>query len=147
MFETKFIIKDFPTDVYKYVGEIIEKAQNFEKSYKELANLLKVKVKKVENSSLNKLNEALKKENLISQKEFENLQAVINIRNYINHTFYLEHFQKQYESISYDDHIKYLEKYLNSAIYLIFEATDVIDNKIDYIKGKNIKRPTIFDYM
>lgn len=138
-----FIIQNFPNDIYNAVGQIIKSAQEWEREYKKLAFMLNISVKKINNSSLNKLNEALKKSNLISEKDYKDLKAVIKIRNYINHEFYLTDFQNSVND--YDKYIETLEKILNSAQFLIFEATDVVDNKIDKFQGSSIVRPTIFD--
>lgn len=138
-----FTIQNFPDDVYNAVGQIIKNAQDMEKEYKKLATMLNVSVKNIDNSSLNKLNEALKKNNSISDKDFNNLKEVIKIRNYINHDFYLKDFQNSAKG--YDKYIEELEVMLNHAQFLIFEATDVIDNKIDKLQGGSIVRPTIFD--
>lgn len=143
MLNNYFTIKDYPGDVYRAVGEIIKNSQDFEQSYKELARMLEVKVKNIDGSSLNKLNEALKSEKLIDEKEFNQLKEVIKIRNYVNHKFYLEDFQKEYGG--YENKIAALEEILNKAQFLIFEAIDVIDNKIDKLCGKTIMRPTVFD--
>lgn len=143
MCDKYFTIKNFPNDVYNAVGRIIRSAQEWEQKYKKLATVLNISVKNINKSSLNKLNEALKKHNLISKKDYKNLKEVIKIRNYINHEFYLTDFQNS--ASDYDIYIETLEKKLNSAQFLIFEATDVIDNKIDKFQGDNIVRPTIFD--
>ena len=143
MCDKYFTIKNFPNDVYNAVGRIIRSAQEWEQKYKKLATVLNISVKNINESSLNKLNEALKKHNLISKKDYKNLKDIIKIRNYINHEFYLTDFQNS--ASDYDIYIETLEKNLNSAQFLIFEATDVIDNKIDKLQGDNIVRPTIFD--
>ena len=143
MCDKYFTIKNFPNDVYNAVGRIIRSAQEWEQKYKKLATVLNISVKNINKSSLNKLNEALKKHNLISKKDYKNLKEIIKIRNYINHEFYLTDFQNS--ASDYDIYIETLEKNLNSAQFLIFEATDVIDNKIDKLQGDNIVRPTIFD--
>lgn len=143
MEEKYFTIKNYPDDVYKAVGQIIKNAQEWEQAYKKLAFILDIPVKKIGNSSLNKLNEALKKNNHISEKEFSNLKKVIKIRNYINHNFYLTDFQQSFDS--FEQKIESLERILNWAQFLIFEATDVIENKIDKLQGSDIMRPTIFN--
>lgn len=143
MCDKYFTIKNFPNDVYNAVGRIIRSAQEWEQKYKKLATVLNISVKNINKSSLNKLNEALKKHDLISKKDYKNLKDIIKIRNYINHEFYLTDFQNS--ASDYDIYIETLEKNLNSAQFLIFEATDVIDNKIDKLQGDNIVRPTIFD--
>ena len=111
----------------------------------------------IEKSSFNKLNEALKKNERIGEKEFYDLKNVIDARNYINHDFFLSDFQFQcsYDSFGigvvepclYDEKLKEIEKILNAVRFYIFEATDVIANKIDELKkGKNyFRRPVIFD--
>lgn len=142
--ETKyFTIKNYPNDIYSAVGQIIKNAQEWEIEYKKLAELLDLPVRNIGRSSLNKLNEALKKNNMISKKEYDDLKEVIKKRNYINHEFYLTDFQKEYGS--FEQKIEELEKILNVAQFLIFEATDVIDNIIDKIKGNGALRPTVFD--
>ncbi len=143
MCDKYFTIKNFPNDVYNAVGRIIRSAQEWEQKYKKLATVLNISVKNINKSSLNKLNEALKKHNLISKKDYKNLKEVIKIRNYINHEFYLTDFQNS--ASGYDIYIETLEKNLNSAQFFIFEATDIIDNKIDKLQGDNIVSPTIFD--
>lgn len=143
MDKTYFTIRNFPDDIYNAVGQIIKSAQEWEQEYKKLAIMLNMNVNNINKSSLNKLNVALKKHNLISEKDYDDLKKVIEIRNYINHEFYLTDFQNS--TNDYDKHIEKLEIQLNSAQFLIFEATDVIDNKIDKLQGSSIVRPTIFD--
>ena len=95
-------------------------------------------------SCLNKLNVALKKQKLISEKDFQNLKKVIKLRNYMNHEFFLKDFSDTLND--YDRHIEKLENCLNLTQFLIYEATDIIDNKIDKLNGDdNSIRPTIFD--
>lgn len=93
MCDKYFTIKNLPNDVYNAVGRIIRSAQEWEQKYKKLATVLNISVKNINKSSLNKLNEALKKHNLISKKDYKNLKEAIKIRNYINHEFYLTDFQ------------------------------------------------------
>ena len=89
---TFFEIKNFPDDVYKAVGKIIKSSQELERDYKTLATKLKLKVKDINNSSLNKLNNALKKSGNLTPKEYNNLKEVIQVRNDINHKFFIEIF-------------------------------------------------------
>lgn len=100
-------------------------------------------IRKIGKASLHRLNNELKKHSLISDKDYNNLKKVIEIRNYINHKFYLTDFQKQYEN--YEEKIQKLEEILNQAEFLIFEATDIVDNQIDKLRGHKSMRPTIFD--
>lgn len=136
-------IEKYPDDVYTAVGIIIKAAQEWEEDYKELAFKLNIPVKKIGNSSLNKLNEALKKENLISKKEFEQLREVIRVRNYINHDFFLTDFKT--DNDNYVQYIENLQAKLNASLFLIYEATDLINNKIDSLNGDDVMRPTVFD--
>ena len=76
-----FEIKDYPDDVYKALGKIIATSQEWEERFKVLANMLEIPFKKIGNASLNKLNEALKKEKRISEKDFKNLKEVIKIKS------------------------------------------------------------------
>lgn len=138
-----FNIKNYPNDIYNAVGQIIKNAQEWEQEYKRLAFMLNIPVKKIGNSSLNKLNEALKKYKLINEKNYIQLKKVIKFRNYINHDFFLSDFKNQF--IDFEHKIKALENTLNAAQFLIFEATDFIDNKIDELQGLIIIRPTVFN--
>ena len=134
-----FTIKNFPTDVYTAVGQIIQSSQEWEDEYKKLAKKLDISTINIDNASLNRLNEALKKNKLIEEKEFNDLKSVIGKRNNINHTFFLTDFRK------YAHKYDMLEDTLNEIQFLIYEATDIIDNKLDKLQGSEIMRPTVFD--
>lgn len=134
---------NFPDSIYNAVGQITMNAQNWEEEFKTLAKKLNIRINKVEKLSLNKLNDALKKNNIISSYHYEALKDVINIRNYINHKFFLIDFNNTTKG--FDDNINTLCERLNSAQFLIFEARDIISNLIDKLDGINCMRPTIFD--
>ena len=138
-----FTINDYPNDIYNAVGQIIKASQEWEREYKKLAAMLNIPVKNIDNSSLNILNDALKKHNIIIEKDYNRLKKVIRIRNDINHYFFVREFDRQYAS--YEQKIKKMQDYLNTAQFLIYEATDVIDNKIDELNGSTVRRPTIFN--
>lgn len=140
---TFFEIKNFPDDVYKAVGKIIKSSQELERDYKTLATKLKLKVKDINNSSLNKLNNALKKSGNLTLKEYNNLKEVIQVRNDINHKFFIEIFDDI--SKGYDERIARFNNVLNYSQCVIYEANDVIKNKIDTLDGKTIMRRTAFD--
>ena len=140
---TFFEIKNFPADVYKAVGKIIKSSQELERDYKTLATKLKLKVKDINNSSLNKLNDALKKSGNLTPKEYNNLREVIRVRNDINHKFFIEIFDDI--SKGYDEMMVRFSNVLNYSQYVIYEANDVIKNKIDTLDGKTIMRRTAFD--
>lgn len=126
------------SDIYAAVGKIIEAAQDWEQDYKELAKKLKADIKNVNKSSLNRLNIKLHKENKLTKKEYDDLAKVIDLRNYINHVFFLEIKRKK---MSYEE----IGKKLSDILFLIQEADDVVCNKIDALKGSSIIRPTVFD--
>ena len=140
---TFFEIKNFPDDVYKAVGKIIKSSQELERDYKTLATKLKLKVKDINNSSLNKLNNALKKSGNLTLKEYNNLKEIIQVRNDINHKFFIEIFDDI--SKGYDERIARFNNVLNYSQCVIYEANDVIKNKIDTLDGKTIMRRTAFD--
>ncbi len=140
---TFFEIKNFPDDVYKAVGKIIKSSQELERDYKTLATKLKLKVKDINNSSLNKLNNALKKSGNLTLKEYNNLKEVIQVRNDINHKFFIEIFDDI--SKGYDEMMVRFSNVLNYSQCVIYEANDVIKNKIDTLDGKTIMRRTAFD--
>lgn len=140
---TFFEIKNFPDDVYKAVGKIIKSSQELERDYKTLATKLKLKVKDINNSSLNKLNNALKKSGNLTPKEYNNLKEVIQVRNDINHKFFIEIFDDI--SKGYDEMMVRFSNVLNYSQCVIYEANDVIKNKIDTLDGKTIMRRTAFD--
>lgn len=138
-----FTIKIFPDDVYNAVGQIIKASQEWEQDFKNLAYLLNLSIKNINTSSLNKLNEALKKNHQISKEKYERLKKVISVRNYINHIFFLEKFAKSCSTnLTYNEYLENLQAYLNFAQDVIFEATDVINNIFDQLEGNNIMRPT-----
>lgn len=144
MIEKYFTIKNFPDDIYKAVGKITAAAQDLERDFKKLARMLDIPKINIDKASLNKLNDALKTNHHISEKEYDELKKIIKMRNDINHDFYLSYFEKSFES--YDKKIELIEEKLNSALFYIYEATDLIDNKIDKLNGGFIiMRRTIFD--
>lgn len=126
------------SDIYAAVEKIIEAAQDWEQDYKELAKKLKADIKNVNKSSLNRLNIKLHKENKLTKKEYDDLAKVIDLRNYINHVFFLEIKRKK---MSYEE----IGKKLSDILFLIQEADDVVCNKIGALKGSSIIRPTVFD--
>lgn len=138
-----FDIKNFPDDVYIAVGKIIQSSQELERDYKTLATKLKLKVKDINNSSLNKLNNALKKSGNLTLKEYNNLKEVIQVRNDINHKFFIEIFDDI--SKGYDEMMVRFSNVLNYSQCVIYEANDVIKNKLDTLDGKTIMRRTAFD--
>lgn len=132
-----FSIKSYD-DILKAVGNIIKTSQEWEKDFKTLAEYLHVNMpkEKLNKASLNKLNKKLDAENKIEKSKYLLFERIIDLRNYINHEFFLVSEEKQIEEI---------EKELNDIQFLIFEVTDVVNNIKDNIMGKTIQRPTVFD--
>lgn len=139
----EFTIENFPDDVYRAVGQIIKAAQELERDFKKLTTRLSLSVKNVNNSSLNKLNDALNKHGVISDDYYEKMKKVISIRNYVNHTLFIEDFEDN--SLPFDEFRNLLGKKLTAALFMIFEAHDVISNISDALDGSPIRRPTVFD--
>ena len=139
----EFTIENFPDDVYRAVGQIIKAAQELERDFKKLTTRLSLSVKNVNNSSLNKLNDALNKHGVISDDYYEKMKKVISIRNYVNHTLFIEDFEDN--SLPFDEFRNLLGKKLTAALFMIFEAHDVISNISDAPDGSPIRRPTVFD--
>lgn len=139
----EFTIENFPDDVYRAVGQIIKAAQELERDFKKLTTRLSLSVKNVNNSSLNKLNDALNKHGVISDDYYEKMKKVISICNYVNHTFFIEDFEDN--SLPFDEFINLIGKKLSAALFMIFEAHDVISNISDALDGSPIRRPTVFD--
>ena len=139
----EFTIENFPDDVYRAVGQIIKAAQELERDFKKLTTRLSLSVKNVNNSSLNKLNDALNKHGVISDDYYEKMKKVISIRNSVNHTFFIEDFEDN--SLPFDEFRNLLGKKLTAALFMIFEAHDVISNISDALDGSPIRRPTVFD--
>ena len=132
----EFTIENFPDDVYRAVGQIIKAAQELERDFKKLTTRLSLSVKNVNNSSLNK-------HGVISDDYYEKMKKVISIRNYVNHTFFIEDFEDN--SLPFDEFRNLLGKKLSAALFMIFEAHDVISNISDALDGSLIRRPTVFD--
>ena len=132
-----FSIKSYD-EILKAVGNIIKTSQEWEKDFKTLAEYLHVNMpkEKLNKASLNKLNKKLDAENKIEKSKYLLFERIIDLRNYINHEFFLVSEEKQIEEI---------EKELNDIQFLIFEVTDVVNNIKDNIMGKTIQRPTVFD--
>jgi len=133
---TRFFTIRNHNDVFDAVGQIIKASQEWEVEYKDYATRAKIEIDNLDYATLRRINAQLKEQGKISEKEFNDLQKVIKLRNFINHEFFLVDFNKE---------IEYLDKKLNNIMFLIFEATDVVSNMIERLEGFNGDRPTIFD--
>ena len=123
---------------FNAIGKIIRLSQEWERTYKDFCIERNADINDLETSCLNKINRELKKEKngIISEEIRDNLRKIIDIRNYINHEFFLKSFNGNYELIN---------EQLNDAYFLIGEATDYVDNLRDAHNGERALRPTIWD--
>ena len=133
---TRFFTIRNHNDVFDAVGQIIKASQEWEVEYKDYATRAKIEIDNLDYATLRRINAQLKEQGKISEKEFNDLQKVIKLRNFINHEFFLVDFNKE---------IEYLDEKLNNIMFLIFEATDVVSNMIERLEGFKGDRPTIFD--
>ena len=124
-------------DVFCAIGDLIRLSQELERGYKVLGEKLGIKACVLSNKSLNAISNILEKEKKIEQKDLKNLKQVINIRNYINHKYFLVDFEK----IDFDKQ----EKKLNEYHVVICEGIDLVNNLIDKKDGSSVNRSTIFD--
>ncbi len=116
--------------VYQAVGKIIENAQEWEKEFRICAVSLGVKMNDIERKTLVKINQKLKKKKLVEQREFEILNEIINLRNDVNHTFFIgpiNQCKTMDECKTEEDWIN-LNAYLNTVNSFIFEARDIVNN-------------------
>ena len=116
--------------VYQAVGAIIENAQNWEKEFRICAVSLGVKMNNIERKTLVKINQKLKKKKLIVQREFDVLNEIINLRNDVNHTFFIGPIDqcKTMNECETEEDWANLNAYLNTVNSLIFEARDIVNN-------------------
>ena len=133
---TRFFTIKNHNDVFDAVGQIIKASQEWEMQYKDYALRQKIDVENLDYATLNRLNYAMREQGKITDKEFFDLKRIIRLRNYINHEFFIEDFNKE---------IEYLDQKLNQIMFLILEATDLVSNLIERLEGFEGSRPTIFD--
>ena len=139
MIQEKFFnINEF-NDVYIPVGKIIEASQELEQTFKRYAFLKGVKLENLEFRALNKLNNEFHQKGFYDNELYEKLKDIIDRRNFINHNLFLE-----LKKTNITDYNK-VSANLNITLFLIYEASDLIENFIDEINGQSGNRPTIFD--
>ncbi len=136
--EKFFNINGF-NDVYMPVGKIIEASQELEQTFKRYAFLKGVKLENLEFRTLNKLNNEFHQKGFYNDELYEKLKFIIDRRNYINHELFLE--LRKTNIVDYNK----VSDNLNAILFLIYEASDLIENFIDEINGQSGNRPTIFD--
>lgn len=121
---------------YREVGRIVKYSQEWERDYKDFCIEREAEIKSLENSSLKKLNNELEKKGIIDKETHDKLEKIIYIKNYISHEFFIKSFNGDYDLIN---------EQLNDAFFLIWEATDCVNNLRDKYKGIGALRPTILD--
>ncbi len=136
MIEERFFYVRNQKDIFSAVGEIIKASQEWEMQYKDPANRLGVEFENLDYATLRRLNVTLFEQSKITQKERDDLQKVIKLRNYVNHEFFLVDFNKD---------INFLDEKLNNIMFLIVEATNLVANMIEKSAGFDLPRKTIFD--
>ena len=138
MIQEKFFNINGFNDVYMPVGKIIEASQELEQTFKRYAFLKGVKLENLEFRTLNKLNNEFHQKGFYNDELYEKLKFIIDRRNYINHELFLE---LKTNIVDYNK----VSDNLNTTLFLINEAFDLIENFIDEINGQSGNRPTIFD--
>ena len=113
--EKYFTIKNH-NDVFDAVGQIIKASQEWEMQYKDYALRQKIDVENLDYATLNRLNYAMREQGKITDKEFFDLKRIIRLRNYINHEFFIEDFNKE---------IEYLDQKINQIMFLILELAKI----------------------
>ena len=139
----EFQFKDI-NDIFTAAGQILKLSQEWEKAYKEYAELKGVKLNGLQNSSLNKINNELNKAKngkIISDEEHDNLEKIIMIKNYFMHEFFLNDFKPK----DYDCWLADINEELTLCYNYICEAVDYVENLIDAQLCRPIKRLTIWD--
>lgn len=123
---------------YLAVGKIIQISQQWENEFRELCELCNCKIANLETATLNKQNDRLHDDKVFNDEEYEKLGKVIELRNHINHQFFLD------DDWHYP--LEEVEETLNSIYYLINEGRDYIANKTDELTGKCFgQRPTVLN--
>ena len=144
----EFHVKDI-NGIFDAAGRILQLSQDLERAYKDYAETKGLKVKSLQNSSLNKINNELHKENkgkFITDEEHDNLEKIIMVKNYFMHEFFLNDFEPKDYPKGYDGWLADINEKLTLCYNYICEAVDKVNNMLDENSGKNqIKRPTIWD--
>ena len=132
-------------DIFIAVGKIIQAAQEWEKQYKSYVKMIGFKIDNIDKATLNKINRRLVDNKIISEKEYKDLDMVIQERNYINHEFFFDksYLIKKFNYCIMD--MQAISSRLENIYNYIFEATDVVTNLISKFDKDPIRCPTIFD--
>lgn len=103
-------------DVYNAIGRTIELSQQWENSFRRFCLKEKCDIRDLETSTLRRMNKTLLNKGSILQAEYDRIEQVIDMRNYINHSFFLK-----FQEMSY----KQIEIKLNEIFNLISQMYDV----------------------
>lgn len=124
-------------DIYKGTGKILQASQEWEYEFQELCRLLNIELKDDYSFlTLGKMNRKLLEAKIITEDEYNKLDAVIEVRNEFVHKYFLDSFFFGDWSYPFDK----VSETLTKVLFLIHESNDWISNKID-----NGHRPNILD--
>lgn len=135
MDKIKFKIKN-ADDIYCAVGQIIQASQQWEQNYREYALRVGVEIEKHDIATLRRVNGALKEKGIISERDYNSLNRVIHLRNYVNHEFFIQDFHRDYE---------WIEEELSEILFYVYEAVDLVANMTEKLEGSSALRQTVFD--
>ena len=137
----EFHVKDI-NDIFNAAGQILKLSQEWEKVYKEYAELKGVKLNSLQNSSLNKINNELNKAKngkIISDEEHDNLEKIIMIKNYFMHDFKPKKYPKGYDCWFAD-----INEELTLCYNYICEAIDYVNRLTILYKAEKDKTDNRF---
>lgn len=124
-------------DIYKGAGRILQASQEWEHEFQRLCRLLNIELKDDYSFlTLGNMNKKLLDEKIITEDEYNELAAMIQVRNEFVHKYFLDSFLFGHWSYPFDK----ISDTLTMILFLIHESNDWISNKID-----NGHRPNILD--
>ena len=138
---SEFHVKDV-NDIFTVAGQILKISQDWEKLYKEYAELKGIKLNSLQNSSLNKINNELNKAKngkIISDEEHDNLEKIIMIKNYFMHEFFLNDFNPTEYPKGYDGWLADISEELTLCYNYICEAIDYVNRLTILYKAETDK--------
>ena len=110
--------------LYSAVGKIIENAQHWEKEYRECLLANGISMKALERKTLIKISQKLLKNKKLTKAQYDIIAQIIELRNRINHSFFIEIAANRKTEQDWFD----MEDYLNTIMALIHEARDFTNN-------------------
>ena len=127
--------------LYSAVGKIIENAQEWEKEYRECIIANGISMNTLERKTLIKISQKLKKKKKLTQAQYDDIAQIIELRNRINHSFFIEFADKIKSEQDWFD----MEDYLNTVMALIFEARDFANNLKNANNQNHIHVPNVIE--